>query len=100
MSRLVSYVHVNGDGGQPHVFGPDDEVPEWAARKMGPHCFDGDHPYPDESRKSGTEPSRNGKGSSLDAWVAFAAENGHDVDPGTSRDQVIADLAILGVISE
>jgi hypothetical protein len=45
MGRLVSYVHVEGPDGMV-AFGPDDEVPEWAARKMGAHCFeDGEHPY-------------------------------------------------------
>jgi hypothetical protein len=30
MARLASYVHVHKDGAS-HVFGPEDEVPEWAA---------------------------------------------------------------------
>lgn len=82
------------------MFGPGDTVPEWAARQMGAHCFvDGEHPYPDDAAPGGLEePARHGKGSSLDAWVAFAAEKGHDVEPGTSRDQVIADLITLEVI--
>jgi hypothetical protein len=29
--RLASYVHVRDADGVVHVFGPDDEVPEWAA---------------------------------------------------------------------
>lgn len=50
MSALVSHVHVFDDEGDTHVFGPEDDVPEWAARKMGAHCFeDGEHPYPEDA---------------------------------------------------
>ncbi|WNI28668.1 hypothetical protein [Streptomyces sp. ITFR-6] len=30
MATLKNYVHVTDDSGTPHVFGPADEVPEWA----------------------------------------------------------------------
>lgn len=38
--RLVTTVHVRDDAGVTYVFGPDDvEIPEWAIRKMGRHCW-------------------------------------------------------------
>jgi hypothetical protein len=30
VAKLRTYVHVTDDKGQPHAFGPDDNVPEWA----------------------------------------------------------------------
>lgn len=30
MAKLKTNVHVTDDSGTPHVFGPADEVPEWA----------------------------------------------------------------------
>jgi hypothetical protein len=107
MAKLTSYVHVHDDRGTSTAFGPDDEVPEWAARKMGAHVFeDGQHPFPDTDgdgetdRPSGQEPPRSGKGSGRDAWVAFAAEKGHQVNGDTSRDQIIEDLANAGLIEK
>lgn len=34
MARLATWVHVIDDGGRYHVFGPGDEVPEWAASRI------------------------------------------------------------------
>jgi hypothetical protein len=106
MARLSTYVHVRDDRDELHVFGPDDEVPEWAAHKMGKHVFEGEeHPFPDEDgdgetdREAGQEPARAGKGSSRDAWVAFSAEQGHPVAGDVTRDQIVADLVAAGVIT-
>lgn len=42
---LVSSVHLVAPDGNPSVFLPGDDVPEWALRRMGNHCFeDGVHP--------------------------------------------------------
>lgn len=41
--RLKAYVHVaRGEAGRDEgyvMFGPDDVVPEWAAEKIGEHCW-------------------------------------------------------------
>lgn len=112
MTALVSYVHVMGEDGQAHVFGPNDTVPEWAARKMGAHCFeDGAHPYSDEptgnggsheapERLAGEEPPRSGAGSSRDAWLAFAVEKGMEVSSEATRAEVIEALIAEGVIED
>ncbi len=34
MARLATYVHVMDDEGRSTVYGPDDEVPAWAASKI------------------------------------------------------------------
>lgn len=104
------------------VFGPEDDVPEWAAIQMGAHLFEnGTHPYPDSDypgksvggaasaesdgvpeieRPPGAEPPRVGRGSSRDAWIAFAVERGMTVADGATRDQIIADLITDGVIAD
>lgn len=93
MARLVSYVHVFDDEGEPHAFGPDDDVPEWAAAKMGPHCFE-----TDADAVEGVEPPRAGKGSGRDAWAEFASTKGVDVEADASRDEIIAQLADAGYV--
>lgn len=46
--RLKTYVHVLGDDGDNHVFGPQDEVPQEFAEKIGDHAWvDEDEPLPD-----------------------------------------------------
>lgn len=98
MGTLISHVHVFDDRGESHAFGPDDELPEWAARLMGAHCFvDGVHPFPDAAesepepdRAPGQEPPRAGRGSSRDAWVAYAVEKGVAIEPDDARDAIVA----------
>lgn len=36
---LNTFVYVTDDHLEPHGFGPGDEVPEWAAAKIGDHCY-------------------------------------------------------------
>ncbi|MBQ1047860.1 hypothetical protein KBX50_05225 [Micromonospora sp. C51] len=43
-------------------------------------------------------PPRAGKGSGADAWAAFAATQGVQVDEGASRDEIIAACEQAGVI--
>jgi hypothetical protein len=101
-AHLVSNVHVYDERGEVHVFGVDDDVPEWAARKMGAHCFeDGEHPFPESSADEGdTPPPKAGAGSSAEAWSKFAASKGVDVPADAKRDDVIAALEAAGVPTE
>lgn len=40
--KLASYVHVQDADGKMQVFGPDDRVPDWAARKItNPRAWEG-----------------------------------------------------------
>gem|GEM_PF-5998759 len=34
MARLNTFVHVHREGGLPVVFGPEDEVPDWAVKAI------------------------------------------------------------------
>jgi hypothetical protein len=107
MSKLLTHVHVYDDRSESHVFGPDDVLPEWAAREMGSHVFEGGtHPFPDEDgdgesdRGVGVEPPRSGKGSGRDTWVAFASEKEFGTESTMTRDQIIAAMFEAKVISE
>lgn len=100
---LITSVHVhNYTAGEKNVFGPGDDVPEWAAVQMGAHCFeDGVHPFPNST--TGTAdgpPPQSGKGSSKDAWTDYATANGVDVDPDGTRDDIIAACTAAGVPTE
>lgn len=104
MSALISTVWVHNDEkGEPGAssFGPEDEVPEWAARQMGAHCFEGGvHPYGDaESADDGAIPRKAGKGSSLEAWQKYAKANDFEVGDA-SRDEIIAALEADGIPTE
>jgi hypothetical protein len=48
----------------------------------------------------GDEPPRAGKGSSKDAWVAFAAKHDVSVEDDAARDDIIAALVAAGKIKE
>lgn len=55
MSALVRHVSVRDDLGNVHSFGPGDEVPEWAVRKItNPLAWeDGEVPFPSKRPKGG-----------------------------------------------
>jgi hypothetical protein len=108
MAKLNTHVYLL-DNGETKGFGPDDELPEHIARQIGAHAFEGGvHPFAGKDddgdgqngREPGVEPPRTGKGSTRDAWVAFATETGHgDLVQGTSgRDELIQALADVGQI--
>lgn len=93
------------------AFGPGDDVPEWAARLMGEHCFeDGKHPYPEQEspaddetpapdREAGVEPARGGPKATRDSWIAFAGEKGFEIPEGvTSRDQIVEAMVKAEII--
>jgi len=93
--QLVSHVHVYDDRSESHVFGPGDEIPDWAAKQMGDHCFvDGDSGQ--SEREAGSIPPKAGAGSSKDAWRAYATEQGVDVEADATRDQIIQTVQDAG----
>lgn len=103
MGGLAYTVHVVDDKGRFVAFGPGDDVPEWAAKQMGAHCFeDGEHPYPDagkpvdQQREAGTPPPKAGKGSGTAEWAAYAAEQGVDVPEDATRDAIVQAVADAG----
>jgi hypothetical protein len=93
--RLIAYVHIGGV-----AYGPGDDMPQSVAEQIGDHCWedidtdtqDGDGGVP------GGAPPRSGRGSGLDAWLAFATQAEVGTAPDMSRDDVIAACEAAGVI--
>lgn len=103
MGSLRNHVTVHTESGLPVVFGPDDDVPAWAAEKItNPAAWqDGepDEPPADESTPE-TEgaaddvavPPRSGAGSSRAHWAKYARSLGVREQMNWSRDEIIAAL--------
>jgi hypothetical protein len=100
-------VHLTDETGTLHSFLPGDEVPAWAEKRMGDHCFEGGG---DEFDEDGQHPAaggggdvplppQSGRGSSTDKWAAYAESNGVDVE-GLDRDEIIAACEEAGVAVE
>jgi len=102
-ARLAAYVYVtNPETRVVEGIGPDDEVPDWAARLItNPEAWDGDAPdlddEPEPTEDADPEPPpRGGRGSSAEAWRAYAAAVGVEVAPDAERDDVIDAVAAAG----
>jgi hypothetical protein len=74
----------------PAVSAPTETTPE---PKPVPEQADDPEPLPEP-------PPRAGRGSGLEAWVAFADEAGVDYPDGASRNDIIAACAAAKVIDE
>lgn len=94
--RLAAIVHVYDEHGAAHVFGPDDDVPAWAAKAItNPDAWAaGDEPELAPTGEGGggdgDEPPRGGPGSGRDAWAAYAESKGIAVPDDASRDDIVA----------
>ncbi|MFC8873228.1 MULTISPECIES: hypothetical protein [Streptomyces] len=105
--RLKTFVHVDGV-----AYGPDSKVPAPVAEKIGDHAWETDAEVrgedgpetvgftdPGTQRPATVEaPPRSGRGSSVDAWRAFAEQNGVGVDSDMSREDIIAAAEDAGLI--
>lgn len=103
-ARSAVHVHVvSKDGTRRQWLAPGDEVPSWARlddRNL--QASGAAQSAPESSRQAGSgapEPSRSGRGSSLEAWRSFAESNGVGVDSDMSRDDIIAACEQAGVVS-
>lgn len=110
MAKLGQFsVYVQDGEGAIHGFLPGQEVPAWAAKLMGPHCFaageegddslglDANEDPDDPDADAAGPPARAGKGSSENAWRAYAEQQGMDVSHLDSRGEIIAALQDAGV---
>lgn len=106
--KLNTYVHVIGrdnDGNQTNagVFGPDDTVPEWAAKAITNPDVWAEDPTGDSHTETppaaapaagpgpaGERPPTSGAGSGRDAWAAYATERGVTVTDDMDRGAIIA----------
>jgi hypothetical protein len=96
MRELIAHVHIDGV-----AYRPGQRVPaEVAGRITNPKAWSepalaAEEPARQVSSIGGqedapAEPPRSGKGSGMDAWVAYAQSLGIEVPNGASRDDVIA----------
>lgn len=94
-------VYLQDQQGVVHAFLPGEEVPVWAAKQMGPHCFEGGEAVPepasDASDPAAGPPPRSGKGSGESAWRKYAEAQGFDVSNLETRDEIVAALEEEGV---
>ena len=114
---LATFVHVVDDEGETHILGPEDDVPGWAAKRItNPKAWAGSPSLESaagggDGRKQGTSPSgsgaapggpppKAGAGSGLEAWLAYAKDQGFDIDGEPKRDELIAALEAAGVPTE
>lgn len=98
MAKLNTHVTVHDQNGAPITFGPDVELPEWAARKISnPYVWDGDAPVFDTEpadeeidEDAENEPARSGRGSGLALWQGYAKSLDIEVPEGADRTAIIA----------
>jgi hypothetical protein len=112
MARLVKHVSLRDDTGNVVSFGPGEDVPEWASKRItNPAVWEGgeapesvaggDTGGSDGSAAGGTlePPPRGGAGGGRDAWAEYAS---HFTDKVTiteddKRDEIIDKLEKAGV---
>lgn len=97
--RLAGFVHLADENGVLCSFGPDDDVPAWAAEQItNPSAWaDSGDVVP---LAAGEVPPRSGKGSGRDAWAVYAAHHGVEVSDDDGRGEIIAALDAVGVPTE
>lgn len=127
MAKIGKYaVHLADETGELHSFLPGREVPAWAEKRLGEHCFKGgtdlderearvnggtpagdslageadadddDDDGHDAGGNAGGPPPKSGKGGGIDHWREYAQYHGIDTD-GLSKDAIIAELEAAGV---
>lgn len=95
--KLTGYFGVRDRLGNVCSFGPDDDVPAWAAKQItNPSAWEGGS-APDSGGSDDGPPPRAGKGSGREAWEKYATDNGVEVDPEWSRDEIIDELDDRGI---
>jgi hypothetical protein len=125
MRQLVSTVHVADPDGRACVFGPGDELPDWAytairnpkawalttgaapaVAQNGPPAAEPTpldlavgvaSPAANPAGEAPAVPPRTGPGSGTAEWAAYALAHGLDISTLTTRAQVIAALDVAGV---
>lgn len=99
-------VHVRDTSGELHSFLPGDDVPGWAEKLLGEHCFatgDAEVAAADgggEGSPSGggdEPPPLAGPGSGRDHWAAYAREHHVAFDDDDKRDQIVDACREAGV---
>lgn len=118
MRRLKSYVHVHHNG-RTTVFGPSDEVPDWAVALItNPKAWADYEPLaksipapvvapvvpetakvtPDETIEDSDAPPRGGPGSGRSVWQEFAEAHEVEISNSASKADIIAACEAAGII--
>ena len=117
--RLNTTVHVHVDGAS-RVYGPTDEVPDTVATLIttpgvwADERDDADQPDEADNAEGTDEaeatdevpdtaegvPPKQGKGSGVTAWRAYADTKGFETDDNISREEIIAALDAAGIPTE
>jgi hypothetical protein len=117
VAKLRTTVHIDGQ-----AYGPGEVPDEVAARISNPNVWDGEAPavagsqVPEQpmspvltgrqvaaattADSADGPPPRGGAGSGRDAWSAYAAASGVEVDEDATRDDIVAALDAAGVPTE
>lgn len=97
MAKLNTHVHVHDKHGKPHVFGPGQDIPDWAQEKItNPRVWE-EPPAGDSSPAGGggrgkpllSPPPKSGTGSGAKAWAEYAVAYGVSVPEKASREDII-----------
>lgn len=107
MAELTRHVALFDDKGILQQFGPGDDVPAWARKKIiNPQVwddYDPDAPADDDGTDAHTgdgPPPKSGKGGGIRAWRKYAKDHGVDADDLSDVDEVVAELEQAGVATE
>lgn len=90
--RLRTYVHVRDARGVAHLLGPDDQIPEWAARRItNPGAWATPPRLDDQPDSSGPgdKPGRPDGRASRDAWAAYAASIDLEVQADATKAEIV-----------
>lgn len=101
MARLNTHVHVveldeKGNTVRSGVFGPDDEVPDWAVAAItNPDVWADDPPAPvaataPSEPPTSTDPDRPRGNASREEWAEYARGRGVEVTGTMGRDEIKA----------
>lgn len=112
MSTLITHVALFDEQGFLQQFGPGDQPPAWARKKLtNPKLWDqtpdgsepaaggdelppatGTGPAPVPAGGGDAPPPLAGNGSGRDRWAAYAAGHGVEVGEDDKRDEIVAKL--------
>lgn len=111
--RLATHVHVVDDKGAEHVLPAGSTVPSWARDRVTNPAAYADAAQPEAAEDEGQgdgetagdgdqggPPPKAGRGSSAEAWAAYAATHDVAVAPDASRDDIVAACEAAGVPTE
>lgn len=87
MAKLAYYVHVEDDKGEPHVFGPDDDVPAWAVKKITNDSAwaDGKAPKSDSAKSEKSDKSKASSSDSDGEPVPYAKRKKADLEAEVAK---------------